>query len=75
MRITALLHENTTIYLCMFGYVKASRQLMPTASVNAILANFMNDFELSHDDYNIESLRSQYNRMQKAAIKNPHAKV
>jgi len=53
----------------MFGYVQSARRLMPTVSVVHVLGMFMDDFRLNHSEYNIESLRTQYFRMQKEQIK------
>ena len=66
-------NQNNTIYLLMFGYVQSARWLMPSVPVSKILEKFMEEFEVSHDHYNIETLRSQYNRMQKDFLKKSRA--
>ena len=59
------LYKRTAINLLMYGYVTGVRATLHTIHVGDAIIMFMETFGLSHEEYNIDSAKVIYNRMQK----------
>lgn len=65
--LSKLLKRNG-FHLIMFGYVRAVKKNLPTVSVIDVIKQFMDEFEITHEEMNLESLRTTYDRMNKEFI-------
>lgn len=51
--------------LLLFGWVKAQKQIVPTITIAQAILNFFRFAEISVDEWEIESAKTQYDRIQK----------
>jgi hypothetical protein len=49
----------------LFFFVKAQKQIIPTVTLDQAIMNFFRFAEISLDEWDLESARTTYNRMQK----------
>lgn len=59
------LYQRQCLDHILFGYVNGIRKAMPSVSVVECVKYFMDDNELSEDDYPLETACTTYWRMQK----------
>lgn len=62
-RLVPSLYKRTALSQMMFAYVLGCRSALHTVSVEQAIIMFMEEFELTHDDYNTESAEVIYHRM------------
>lgn len=58
------LYKRNAISLLLFGYIKGVRATLHTITISKAIDMFIEDFGLSDDKVNRESLKTTYNRMQ-----------
>lgn len=51
--------------ISLLSFVRAQKQIVPTVTLDQAIMNFFREFGISMDDWDIESARTTYNRMQK----------
>jgi len=63
-KIAAIYRKNTLSLLC-FGYVRGCKSALHTLTVDQCISLFMKEFDLTEEDFNSESARVEYGKMQK----------
>lgn len=56
-------YKRPALNLLMYGYVSGARSALHTISVKTAIDMFMDDYNISPDDYNIDSAQVIYSRM------------
>jgi hypothetical protein len=59
------LYKRQALDLMMFGFVNGMQSALPSMSLKNCLVYFQKRHNLSEDDYNLDSARITYYRMQK----------
>ncbi len=59
------LYKRPALNLLMFGYVRGAREVLHTVTVKQAISDFMDLFDLDHDQYNIDSALVTFHRMQR----------
>jgi hypothetical protein len=48
----------------LFFFIKAQQQVFPTMTIDSVIKNYVRFMGMDYDDWDIESMRSTYTRMQ-----------
>lgn len=62
------LYKRTALSQMMFAFVRGVRATLHTVTIDEAIRMFMDDMDLTDDDFNVESARSAYHLMQKELI-------
>ena len=50
--------------MLLFAFIKAQQQIFPTMTIDQGIKNYMRFFDLSFDDWDLDSIRATYTRLQ-----------
>lgn len=64
-KIIPAIYKRTALSQMMFAYVLGCRSALHTVSVEQAILMFMEEFDITHDEYNTESAEVIYHRMYK----------
>tara|TARA_R110000787_G_scaffold97665_4_gene201312 strand:+ start:11330 stop:11563 length:234 start_codon:yes stop_codon:yes gene_type:complete len=59
------IYQRTALSLMLFGYVTGVRATLHTVTLDQAVNMFIESYGLDEDDYNTESAKNNFNRMQK----------
>lgn len=63
-KLVPKLYKQSALNLLMFGYVAGVRGILDSVTIKDAIQLFMDDYDLTHDDINIDTAANTFNRMQ-----------